>query len=115
MYLKQAIFRLAQFSTFNQEVKDNYEQTLRNDKRARHLEITLDEKYRTPDEYKKMFKNLERWHTMPDMQALVGHTRKLARRAHDLLQVECEDRQRDLIKIYYQEIAKQEIELDKMT
>lgn len=105
---------LSQFSTFNQEVKDNYEQTLRNDKRARHLEITLDEKYRTPDEYKKMFKNLERWHTMPDMQALVGHTRKLARRANDLLQVECEDRQRDLIKIYYQEIAKQEVELDKM-
>jgi len=105
---------LVQFSTFYQEVKDNYELTLRNDKRARHLEIEMDEKYRTPDEYAKMFKDLERWHTLPDMQTLVGHSRKLARRANDLLLVECEDRQRDLIKVYYDEIAKQEVQLDKM-
>lgn len=105
---------LVEFSTFNQEVKDNYEQTLRNDKRARHLEIEIDEKYRTPEEYAKMFKDLERWHTMPDMQSLVGHSRKLARRANDLLLVECEDRQRNLINVYYDEIAKQEVQLDKM-
>ena len=77
-------------------------------------EIELDEKYRTPDEYIKMFKDLERWHTMPSMQDLVGLTRKLARRANDLLVVECEDRQRNLIEIYMKEVSKQEVELDKM-
>ena len=77
-------------------------------------EIELDEKYRTPDEYIKMFKDLERWHTMPSMQDLVGLARKLARRANDLLVVECEDRQRNLIEIYMKEVSKQEVELDKM-
>lgn len=78
------------------------------------IEIELDEKYHTPDEYIKMFKDLERWHTMPSMQDLVGLARKLARRANDLLVVECEDRQRNLVEVYMKEVAKQEVELDKM-
>ena len=51
---------------------------------------------------------------MPSMQDLVGLARKLARRANDLLVVECEDRQRNLIEIYMKEVSKQEVELDKM-
>ena len=108
-------FRLGEFSEFAQQIRDNYEQTLRNDKRARHAEIEIDEKYKTPEEYKKMFKNLARWHNQPDMQQLVGMARKVARKANELLKVDCEERQRDLIQIYYDEIAQQEKQIDIMT
>ena len=78
-------FSLEKFTDFHQRIRDNYEQVKRNDKRGRALEIRLDEKYKTPAEYKKMLADFERWAQMPDMRDLVGHSRTLARKANELL------------------------------
>ena len=67
-------------------IRDNYEQTIRNDRRGRNLEIEIDEKYQTPVEYKKMIENMEKWSNMPDMRDLVAYSRTLAKKANGLLQ-----------------------------
>ena len=67
-------------------IRDNYEQTIRNDRRGRNLEIEIDEKYQTPAEYKKMIENMEKWANMPDMRDLVAYSRTLAKKANGLLQ-----------------------------
>ena len=79
------IFRLNKYVDFHQAIRDNYEQVKRNDKRARHIEIQLDEKYKTPAEYKRMLEDLERWSKMPPMRDLAGYSRTLARKANELL------------------------------
>ena len=67
-------------------IRDNYEQTIRNDRRGRNMEIEIDEKYQTPAEYKKMIENMEKWANMPDMRDLVAYSRTLAKKANGLLQ-----------------------------
>ena len=113
-------------------IRDNYEQTIRNDRRGRNMEIEIDEKYQTPAEYKKMIENMEKWSNMPDMRDLVAYSRTLAKKANGLLQgkinkqlirnyikiffkVDCEHRQRDLIALYKEEIKEQEERLEEMT
>ena len=53
------VLRLSDFTDYHQMIRDNYEQTIRNDRRGRNLEIEIDEKYQTPADYKKMIENLE--------------------------------------------------------
>ena len=80
------VLRLSDFTDYHQMIRDNYEQTIRNDRRGRNLEIEIDEKYQTPADYKKMIENLEKWSNMPDMRDLVAYSRTLAKKANSLLQ-----------------------------
>ena len=77
---------MSDFTDYHQMIRDNYEQTIRNDRRGRNLEIEIDEKYQTPAEYKKMIENMEKWSNMPDMRDLVAYSRTLAKKANGLLQ-----------------------------